>query len=74
MIDKETLTFSNFDGLMSTCKRWVSGSMDVGVSLDTKRHCEAQFQELGRRQMEVGQISYSDMRAVGIPLGEHTCS
>ena len=54
MIDQETLTYPNFDGLMSTCKRWESSAKDVGVSLDTKRHCEAKFQELGRRQMEVG--------------------
>ena len=70
MIDKETLTFSNFDGLMGTCKRWVSSSMDVGVSMEMKRHCEEQFQDLGQRQIKEGRISYSDMRAVGIPLGE----
>ena len=70
LIDKETKTFPNFDRLMGTCKRWVLDSRDVGVRLETKRHCRAQFKELGKIQMEVGQISYSDMRAVGIPLGK----
>jgi len=48
LIDRETMNFANFDKLMGTCKRWVSSSKDVGVSMETKRHCEAQFNELSK--------------------------
>ena len=69
MIDEESKIFPTFDGLISTCKKWVSSSKDAGVSMATKEHCKDQFFQLAQIHREVGQISYADMHSVGIPRG-----
>ena len=71
MIDKDSGMVPTFDGLMSTCKRWVSSSKDIGVPKSEKEHCKSQFQSLMKKQMENGQISYPDMKDAGIPLGAY---
>jgi len=67
MIDDETGMVPVFDRLIGTCKRWVSATKEVGISRVVKQHCRKQFQGLMEIQLENGQISYSDMRGVGIP-------
>jgi hypothetical protein len=73
MIDEETKMVPVFEKLMATCKRWGSASKDVGVQKSKKDHCRHQFQSLMKLQLKNGQISYPDMKEVGIPLGAY-CS
>ena len=73
MIDAEHKLFPTFDGLISTCKRWVSSSKDIGVSMEMKRHCKEQFPTLAAIQLDDGQVSYADMHAVSIPRGKYSC-
>ena len=70
MIDKETHMVPTFDGIMRTCKRWVSTSQDIGIPKSVKEHCKKQFQPLMKKQLENGQITYPDMKEAGIPLGK----
>ena len=74
MIDKETGMVPVFDKLMGTCKRWVSSFKKIGVPKHVKNHCRGQFQSLTKTWMEgeEAQISYADMKAAGLPLGEHS--
>jgi hypothetical protein len=69
MIDDKTNFFPTFNGLMATCKRWGSDLKNVGVSLATKLHVKEQLQFLARLQLDMGQVTYPDMHAVGIPRG-----
>jgi hypothetical protein len=69
MIDAEHKLFPTLDGLISTCKRWVSSSSNIGVSMEMKRHCKEQFPNLAAIQLDAGQVSYADMHTVGIPRG-----
>jgi hypothetical protein len=69
MIDAEHKLFPTLDGLISTCKRWVSSSKNIGVSMEMKRHCKEQFHNLATIQLDAGQVSYADMHTVGIPRG-----
>ena len=62
-----------FEQLMAKCKRWGLASKDVGVQKSKKDHCRQQFQSLMKLQLKNGQISYPDMKEVGIPLGAY-CS
>ncbi len=55
---------------MGTCKRWASDSKNIGVPKVEKDHCKNQFQTLMKIQLNEGQISYPEMKEVGIPLGE----
>ena len=71
MIDEETGVFPVFEKLIGTCKRWVSLQKDIGVSKAIKQHCRNQFPKLMKIQLDKQQITYADMKAVGIPLGEH---
>ena len=73
MIDKKTKFFPMFDGLMATCKCWGSALKDIGVTLATKLHVKAQFQHLAQRQLEMGETTYPDMHAVGVPRGQCVC-
>ena len=70
MTDKETKIFPNFNGLLATCKRWVSINKDVGLLRETKIHYENQFQTLAKIWFNLGQVTWSDMSSVGIPQGE----
>ncbi|KAL7536826.1 LOW QUALITY PROTEIN: hypothetical protein ACHAXR_007426 [Thalassiosira sp. AJA248-18] len=69
MIDAETGMVPTFDKLIGTCKRWVSSVKNIGVPMEVKDHCKKQFQALMKIQIKEGQISYPDMKEVGIPLG-----
>ena len=71
MIDEDTGMVPVFDKLMGTCKRWVSSLKNIVVPKQDKDHCKTQFQHLLKVQFDEGQVSYSDMKEVGIPLG--TC-
>ena len=73
MIDEEIKRVPVFEGLMATCKRWGSASKNSGVKKLKKNHCWQQFQSLMKLQLNNGQISYPDMKEVGIPLGVY-CS
>ena len=70
MIDDTFKLFPTLDGLMATCKRWGSDIKNIGVSLVTKRECKLQFQSLAQIRLDVGQVSYADMHAAGIPRGK----
>ena len=70
MIESETETFPVFDRLIGTCKRWVSSTKTIGIPKAEKEHCIAQFQSLMKIQLDEGQITYSDTKCAGIPLGE----
>ena len=69
MIDEQTGMVPVFDRLIGTCKRWVSIDKDVGISKEKKEHCRSQFQALMRLQLAEGQLTYPDMKELGIPLG-----
>ena len=69
MIAVEVKIFPTFEGLIGTCKRWVSRSPDIDITMAMKQHCKDQFQQLAQIQLEVGQASYADMHSVGIPRG-----
>jgi len=71
MIDEETGMVPVFDRLMGTCKRWVSGSKHIGVSMEDKQRMKEQFPNLFGKQCDAGAITYPDMKASGLPLGEH---
>ena len=73
MIDEETKMVPVFEGLMTMCKRWGLASKDIGVQKLKKDHYRQQFQSLVKLQLTNGQISYPDMKEVGIPLGVY-CS
>ena len=73
MIDEETGMVPVFDKLIGTCKRWVSSLKEIGVPKSVKNHCKSQFQCLMAIQMREGQITYSDIREVEIPVGTYPC-
>ena len=70
MVDEENGYVPSFDALMSTCKRWVSSVKDIGVPKAMKDACKAQFPKRIQKQIEEGQMSYPDMKEVGIPFGK----
>ena len=70
MTDEKHKVFPTFNGLMGTCKRWSTTSKNIGVSHETKIHCTNQFQALSRIQLDMGQVTYADMHAVGLPRGK----
>ena len=69
MIDEQTGMVPVFDRLIGTCKRWVSIDKDVGIPKRQKEHCRSQFQALMRLQLAEAQLTYPDMKELGIPLG-----
>ena len=69
MIDEETQMVPVFDKLIGTCQRWISLNSDIGVSRLEKEYCRNQFQTLMKIQLADGQITYPNMKSVGIPYG-----
>ena len=69
MIDEATGHVPVFEKLIGTCKRWVSVDKDLGIPRCEKQHCRNQFQSLMEIQLKEGQVSYPEMKAVGIPIG-----
>ena len=74
MTDENHKVFPTFNGLMGTCKCWSTTSKNRGVSHATKIHCTYQFQSLSRIQLDMGQVAYADMHAVGLPWGKSILS
>ena len=71
MIDQKTKMVPVFEQLLGTCKRYVSLDTNVGVKKKEKVHCRSQFQHLMQLQLDKGQITYPEMKSVGIPIGKH---
>ena len=69
MIDEETKIVPVFDKLIGTCQRWISLNKDIGVSRLEKEYCRNQFQTLMKIQLANGQITYPNIKSVGIPYG-----
>ena len=70
MIGGDDELFATFNGLMSTCRRWVSCNKDVGLPKSQKINCKNQFQALMKIQLEKSQVVSSDMTPLGIPRGK----
>ena len=68
MIDAETGTVPVFEKLLGTCKRYVSLDSNIGIKKWQKEHCRSQFPHLMRLQLANNEITYPEMREVGIPV------
>ena len=71
MIADDTKLFLTFSGLVATCKPQGSALKKDGVSHATKHHAREKNQLLVRAQLEMGQVTWSDMQAVGISSGQY---
>ena len=74
IIDDETGMWPNFETMMSGCKRWSSSSRNIGLPKEVKNHTRGQFQNLGAIQLDNGGVSYREMKAAGLPLGDYLLS
>ena len=68
MIDEATGTVPVFEKLLGTCKRYVSLDSDIGIRKVDKDHCRQQFQPLMKLQLKNNQVTYPEMKEVGLPV------